>query len=168
MLTNGYTTVAALKTRLGNIADDRDDAKLEQIIEAASREIDGLTNRVFYTVDAQAQSTNLTYVIERIPVTGTVTAAYLMVDAPHFGTTATAWRLDIQRAASTGGEFTTMADVDFVTGVDIEAQVEFPMVLASAGSLAVTEGQYVYVWNRVGVNSEGTPRCLVVLVIEPA
>jgi hypothetical protein len=55
-LTNGYTTVAALKTRLGNIADDRDNAKLEQVIEAASREIDGLTNRVFYTVDAQART----------------------------------------------------------------------------------------------------------------
>ena len=47
MITNGYTTLEALKGRLGNVPDNQD-AKLEQMIEAASRQIDDLCNRRFY------------------------------------------------------------------------------------------------------------------------
>lgn len=48
-ITNGYTTLEALKGRLGNVPDNLDD-RLENIIEAASREIDGICNRRFYAV----------------------------------------------------------------------------------------------------------------------
>ena len=48
-ITNGYTTLIALKSRLGNVPDNLDD-RLENSIEAASREIDGLCNRRFYPV----------------------------------------------------------------------------------------------------------------------
>jgi len=45
-----YTTLNDLKARLnrGDITVTNDDARLEAIIAAASREIDGMTNRVFY------------------------------------------------------------------------------------------------------------------------
>ena len=49
-LVNAYTTIAALKARLGNIPDGNDDAVLEQVINAASRLVDGMTNRRFYDV----------------------------------------------------------------------------------------------------------------------
>jgi hypothetical protein len=52
-IVNGYTTLEALKGRLGSGGNtDANDAKLEQIIEAASREIDGLCNRHFYPATA--------------------------------------------------------------------------------------------------------------------
>ena len=47
-VTNGYTTVEALRGRLGNGGTAADETKLEQVIEAASREIDGICNRRFY------------------------------------------------------------------------------------------------------------------------
>lgn len=54
MITNGYTTLEALKGRLGNVPDNQD-AKLEQMIEAASRQIDDLCNRHFYTATAETR-----------------------------------------------------------------------------------------------------------------
>lgn len=47
-LTNGYTTTDALRGRLGNNATSVAEDKLEHLIEAASREIDGICNRRFY------------------------------------------------------------------------------------------------------------------------
>jgi len=49
-LTNGYTTVAVVKSRL-DIANTSSDADLEGIIEGVSREIDNYTRRRFYTAD---------------------------------------------------------------------------------------------------------------------
>lgn len=46
-ITNGYATLAELKTAL-NITDNVDDARLELAIETASREIDSFTGRYFY------------------------------------------------------------------------------------------------------------------------
>jgi len=47
-IVNGYTTLAEVKSAL-RISDDIDDPLLELAIEAASREIDGYCERVFYT-----------------------------------------------------------------------------------------------------------------------
>ncbi len=47
-ITNGYTTLATLKARLG-IADIADDATLEAVITAVSRWIDRYCGRRFYT-----------------------------------------------------------------------------------------------------------------------
>lgn len=46
-ITNGYTTLTAMKTFL-SIADNTDDTLLEGLIEAASRSIDRIANRRFY------------------------------------------------------------------------------------------------------------------------
>jgi hypothetical protein len=47
-ITNGYCTLAILKTRLG-ITDSTDDTTLENVVEAVSRWIDGYCRRRFYT-----------------------------------------------------------------------------------------------------------------------
>lgn len=47
-ITNGYATLAELKSRL-DITNDNQDANLDQMIEAASRQIDGWTARTFFT-----------------------------------------------------------------------------------------------------------------------
>jgi hypothetical protein len=46
-ITNGYTTLNAIKTFL-SIADNSDDTLLEGMVEAASRSIDRIANRRFY------------------------------------------------------------------------------------------------------------------------
>ncbi len=50
-ITNGYATLAQVKAAL-RITDSVDDALLETSIEAASREIDGYCQRVFYSTTA--------------------------------------------------------------------------------------------------------------------
>jgi len=50
-ITNGYATLAQLKSAL-RITDTVDDALLETSIESASRQIDGVCERVFYTTTA--------------------------------------------------------------------------------------------------------------------
>lgn len=50
-IVNGYTALATLKTRLGiGISDTTDDATLEAIVTAVSREIDDFCQRRFYVV----------------------------------------------------------------------------------------------------------------------
>ena len=48
-ITNGYATLSEVKAAL-RITDSVDDSLLETSIEAASREIDGMAERVFYNV----------------------------------------------------------------------------------------------------------------------
>jgi hypothetical protein len=50
-VTNGYCTLADLKAAL-RITDSMDDTLMELAIESASREIDGYTERVFYSTSA--------------------------------------------------------------------------------------------------------------------
>lgn len=50
-ITNGYCTLAQIKTSAG-ISDNVDDDLLELAVEAASREIDGSTERQFYQTTA--------------------------------------------------------------------------------------------------------------------
>lgn len=52
-ITNGYTTLAELKARLGiATADTADDARLEGMVEAISRAIDELCGRRFFTTSS--------------------------------------------------------------------------------------------------------------------
>lgn len=53
-ITNGYTTLTAMKTFL-SISDNSDDTLLESLIESASRSIDKIANRRFY-LDANASA----------------------------------------------------------------------------------------------------------------
>ena len=49
-ITNGYTTLDELKARLNiQLGDVADDAMLESSIEAASRAVDGMCGRHFYS-----------------------------------------------------------------------------------------------------------------------
>lgn len=50
-ITNGYCTLADLKAAL-RVQDSIDDSLLELAVESASREIDGYTERVFYSTSA--------------------------------------------------------------------------------------------------------------------
>lgn len=55
-IVNGYATLDQLKARLSiELGDTNDDATLEQNIEAASREVDGLCGRFFYSATAQTK-----------------------------------------------------------------------------------------------------------------
>ena len=54
MVTNGYCTLAQLKSSL-RITDNVDDELLELAIESASREIDQACERFFYELDSQAR-----------------------------------------------------------------------------------------------------------------
>jgi hypothetical protein len=53
-ITNGYTSLAEVKAAL-RITDTVDDALLELSIESASREIDGVCQRIFYLQTAQTR-----------------------------------------------------------------------------------------------------------------
>lgn len=55
-IVNGYCTLAEVKARVGiPVADTADDAIIEAVIEAASRSIDRICNRVFYSSVAQVR-----------------------------------------------------------------------------------------------------------------
>lgn len=55
-ITNGYTTLAVLKSAMRiPSADTTDDALLEMAIESASRQIDGYCERVFYSTAGQTR-----------------------------------------------------------------------------------------------------------------
>lgn len=79
-ITNGYATLAELKTRLG-ITDTDDDSVLEAVIEATSRLIDGYCKRRFYTTAADetryftATSSGEVFVDDLLSVTSIATDA---------------------------------------------------------------------------------------------
>lgn len=70
---NGYTTIEALRGRLGNGGNAVAETLLEQLIEAASREIDGICNRRFFQVTESriftAEWPDLVYVDDIVSVT---------------------------------------------------------------------------------------------------
>ena len=53
-ITNGYTTLSEVKAAL-RITDTVDDTLIELSVESASREIDGVTQRIFYQQTAQTR-----------------------------------------------------------------------------------------------------------------
>jgi hypothetical protein len=85
-ITNGYITLAGLKTYLG-IPDSVEDSLLEQIIESASRSIDRIANRRFY-LDSSATArtyrpTNVMRVI--VDDIGSLTGLVLKTDPDDSG-----------------------------------------------------------------------------------
>lgn len=75
-ITNGYTTLAQVKLRLGR-TDTDDDTALEAVIESASRQIDALCDRKFWSETATryytAEFSDLLYVddIQSVTTLGT-------------------------------------------------------------------------------------------------
>ena len=122
-ITNGYTTLNAMKTFL-SIADSSDDTLLEGLIESASRSIDRIANRRFYldsTASARkyrAYSELFTYVDD----IGTTSSLVVKIDDDGDGvfettlTVDTDFLLDPLTASSLGRPFTqlTMVNTTYV------------------------------------------------------
>jgi hypothetical protein len=88
-ITNGYTTLAAVKAIL-RVADATDDALLEGAIESASRRVDSFTGRFFY----QTSQTVSLYAFDeyRLPlVNDLVSITTLRTDNNGDGTFETTW-----------------------------------------------------------------------------
>lgn len=90
-ITNGYTTLAVLKSSMRIPADDTmDDALLETAIESASRQIDGHCERVFYSGTAtRVYAPNDNYVTETDDIVS-ITTLKSSSDGVSFDTTWTA------------------------------------------------------------------------------
>jgi hypothetical protein len=122
-ITNGYTTLNAMKTFL-SITDSSDDTLLEGLIESASRSIDRIANRRFYldsTASARkyrAYSELFTYVDD----IGTSSSLVVKIDDDGDGvfettlTVNTDFLLDPLTASSLGRPFTqlTMVNTTYV------------------------------------------------------
>lgn len=122
-ITNGYTTLNAMKTFL-SITDSSDDTLLEGLIESASRSIDRIANRRFYldsTASARkyrAYSELFTYVDD----IGTSSSLVVKIDDDGDGvfettlTVDTDFLLDPLTASSLGRPFTqlTMVNTTYV------------------------------------------------------
>lgn len=90
-ITNGYTTLAVLKSAMRIPADDTlDDALLETAIESASRQIDGHCERVFYSGTAtRVYAPNDNYVTETDDIVS-ITTLMTSSDGSGFDNTWTA------------------------------------------------------------------------------
>lgn len=94
-ITNGYVTLAGLKTYL-KIDDSVEDSLLEQIIESASRSIDRIANRRFY-LDANASARtyrpvgNMRVIVDDI---GTTSGLILKTDPDSAGVYQTTFTLN--------------------------------------------------------------------------
>jgi hypothetical protein len=90
-ITNGYTTLAVLKSSMRIPADDTmDDALLETAIESASRQIDGHCERVFYSGTAtRVYTPNDNFVTETDDIVS-ISSLMTTSDGSGFDTTWTA------------------------------------------------------------------------------
>lgn len=91
-ITNGYTTLAAVKAIL-RVTDSTDDTLLEGAIEAASRRVDSFTGRFFYQTSAAVplfafDEYNLPLVNDLVSVT------HLKTDDDGDGTFETTWTVN--------------------------------------------------------------------------
>lgn len=91
-ITNGYTTLASLKSAMRiPQADTQDDSLLETAIESASRQIDGHCERVFYNGTAtRMYAPNDNYVVETDDIVS-ITTLMTSSDGDGFDTT---WAVD--------------------------------------------------------------------------
>lgn len=87
-ITNGYTTLATLKVRLG-IADTSDDSVLEAIVESVSRAIDDYCQRQFYAVSQTRYFTARRH--DRLLVDDMLSVTTLKTDEDGDGTYETTW-----------------------------------------------------------------------------
>jgi hypothetical protein len=118
-ITNGYTTLTAMKTFL-SIADNSDDTLLEGMVEAASRSIDRIANRRFY-LDANASARQYrayNEVIAYVDDIGTTSGLLVALDEDGDGvfetslTLNTDYLLDPLTASSLGRPFTQLTIVN--------------------------------------------------------
>lgn len=105
---HGYCALSELKARL-DIQDDRSDSLLEDVIEAASRKIDGYCGRRFYAATETRYYTPDLW--DELPVDDLVSVTTLKTDYDSDRTYETAWsasdyELDPPNAASDGMPYT--------------------------------------------------------------
>lgn len=122
-ITNGYTTLNAMKTFL-SIADSSDDTLLEGLIESASRSIDRIANRRFYLDDAASARQYRAYnnVFAYVDDIGSTSSLAVAIDDDGDGifeitlTKDTDYLLDPLTASSLGRPFTqlTMVNTTYV------------------------------------------------------
>jgi len=118
-ITNGYTTLNAIKTFL-SIADSSDDTLLEGMIEAASRSIDRIANRRFYLDSTASARQYRAYnnVIAYVDDIGTTASLAVAIDDDGDGvfeislTQNTDYLLDPLTASSLGRPFTQLTMVN--------------------------------------------------------
>jgi hypothetical protein len=136
-ITNGYATLADVKAAL-RITDNIDDSLLETAIEAASREIDGHTERHFYNA-------------------GTATRVFMPTDA---------FLTEIDDAVTITQVETSSDGVQFDTTWNLSSDVQLEPLNGIVGGLAVPYqrlraiGSYLFpIWDVKNVNSyEATVR----------
>ena len=118
-ITNGYTTLTAMKTFL-SIADNSDDTLLEGMVEAASRSIDRIANRRFYLDSTASARQYRAYneVIAYVDDIGTTSGLLVALDEDGDGvfetslTLNTDYLLDPLTASSLGRPFTQLTIVN--------------------------------------------------------
>ena len=104
-ITNGYCTLAEVKSAL-RITDTVDDTLLELSVEAASREIDGYCQRIFYTRTAQTRVyTPESYFLCQIDDLVTLTTLQTATDGSNFDTTWTAANYQLEPLNGVSGGF---------------------------------------------------------------
>lgn len=136
-ITNGYATLADVKAAL-RINDNIDDSLIETAIEAASREIDGHTERYFYN-------------------SGTATRVFIPSDA---------FLTEIDDAISITQIETSSDGVQFDTTWNLDSDFQFEPLNGRVGGLEVPTqrlraiGNYLFpIWDVKNVNSyEATVR----------
>lgn len=107
-ITNGYATLAEVKAAL-RITDNVDDAMLEIAIEAASREIDGYTERVFTSTSATRLYIPFDSYVTEIDDLVSITSLESSSDGKIFDTTWTATDYQLEPLNSIVGGIATPA-----------------------------------------------------------
>jgi hypothetical protein len=140
-ITNGYTTLAVLKSAMRiPTADTLDDALLENAIESASRQIDGHCERVFYNGTAtRVYAPNDNYVTETddiVSITNFMTSS----DGSGFDTTWTATDYQLEPLNGIAGGIATPA-----TQVRAVGNFVFPVI----GKEATVQITGTFGWSAV-------------------
>jgi hypothetical protein len=105
-ITNGYCTLADLKAAL-RVQDSIDDSLLELAIESASREIDGYTERVFYsTSGTRIYAPNNVYLVQTDDIIS-VTSVKTSTDGLTFDTTLAATDYQLEPLNNIAGGLVT-------------------------------------------------------------
>ena len=84
-ISNGYVTLAEIKTYLG-LSGSGQDSNLENAVESASREIDAYCDRFFYQTDSEDKYFTPTYVLElNVPDISTPRGLVVKIDSNDDG-----------------------------------------------------------------------------------
>jgi hypothetical protein len=90
VITNGYSTVADLETRLGITAGSAS-SEMASIMESASRMIDHYTNRRFYTTDADEINYFTPYSYDLCKISDLISVTSIKTDEDIDGVYETTW-----------------------------------------------------------------------------